>query len=66
MFGGGGGTGLWRVPEILQQLKDKVPTSELVFTNKCDVYSYGMTCYEVVGGRIPFEDYEYRSRVTLY
>lgn len=56
------GTGLWRAPEILQQLKDKVPTTELVFTEKCDVYSYGMTCYELVSGRIPFEDYECRPR----
>ena len=34
--------------------------SDLVFTEKCDVYGYGMVCYELVSGRIPFEDYEDR------
>jgi serine/threonine protein kinase len=56
------GTGLWRAPEILRQLKNKVLTSELVFTEKCDVYSYGMTCYELVSGHVPFEDYECRPQ----
>ncbi|KAG0603352.1 hypothetical protein M758_10G087000 [Ceratodon purpureus] len=49
------GTGFWRAPEILQQLKNKV--SKVVFTNKCDVYSFGMTCYELISGRLPFEDH---------
>jgi len=48
------GTGFWRAPEILQQLKDRV--SKVVFTSKADVYSFGMTCYEIVTGCIPFEN----------
>lgn len=51
------GTGFWRAPEILQQLKDGVPKSKIVFTKKSDVYSYGMTCFETVTGCIPFENY---------
>lgn len=51
-----GGTGFWRTPEVLQQLKDKtVPSSKIVFTEKMDVYSFAMTCYEIVTGRLPFE-----------
>jgi hypothetical protein len=45
-------------PEILQQLKDKVLMSKLVFMKKCYVYSYDMTCYELSSGCLPFEDYE--------
>lgn len=51
------GTGFWRALEILLRLKDKVPMSKIVFTDMCDVYSYCMTCYELVTGRIPSEDY---------
>lgn len=50
------GTRFWRAPEILQQLKDGISGSNLRFTSKVDVYSYGMTCYEIVTGHMPFED----------
>ena len=49
------GTGFWRAPEILQQLKVRIPSSELVISKMSDVYSYGMTCYEILTGCIPFE-----------
>ncbi|KAG0606739.1 hypothetical protein M758_9G163900 [Ceratodon purpureus] len=48
------GTGFWRAPEILLAVKNHNITSEL-FTEASDVYSYGMTCYEIMTGRIPFE-----------
>ena len=51
------GTAFWRAPEILQQLKDRIPTSKIRFSFEADIYSYGMTCYEIVTGRIPFEGY---------
>lgn len=49
------GTRFWRAPEILLALRNRVvvPTT---FTEKTDVYSYAMTCYEILTGRIPFED----------
>jgi serine/threonine protein kinase len=50
------GTGFWRAPEILQACKDKnVFKSPEIFTKQADVYSYGMTCYEILTGKLPFE-----------
>jgi len=51
------GTGFWRAPEILRQLKDRKSVSQVEFTMKSDVYSFGMLGYELVTGRIPFEDH---------
>lgn len=42
----------WRAPEILQALKDG---KSIVFTPKADVYSFAMTCYEILTGGIPFD-----------
>lgn len=47
------GTGFWRAPEILKALPD-VPAH--AFSEKSDVYSYAMTCYEILSGCLPFEN----------
>jgi serine/threonine protein kinase len=47
------GTGFWRAPEVLQQLKQDV--TPVILTDKADVYSYVMLCYEILTGSIPFE-----------
>ncbi|KAG0600512.1 hypothetical protein M758_11G039800 [Ceratodon purpureus] len=49
------GTKFWRAPKILLGVKnrDLQPNS---WTKKSDVYSYGMTCYEVLTGKIPLEN----------
>ncbi|KAG0577598.1 hypothetical protein KC19_5G167400 [Ceratodon purpureus] len=58
------GTKFWRAPEILRALKDKdIHIKPELFSESADVYSYAMTCYEVLTGKIPFEgvrsnDYE--------
>ncbi|KAG0569076.1 hypothetical protein KC19_6G063900 [Ceratodon purpureus] len=49
------GTGFWRAPEVLIALKNK-EFGPKTWTRKGDVYSYAMTCYEVITGFIPFED----------
>lgn len=52
------GTGFYRAPEILQTLhvfeEDRIPLSGKQL-QAADVYSFGMTCYEILTGRSPFE-----------
>ncbi|KAG0588688.1 hypothetical protein KC19_2G261800 [Ceratodon purpureus] len=49
------GTGLFRAPEILEACKEKSVSKRLeLFTMASDVYSYGMTCYEILTGKFPF------------
>jgi len=48
------GTGFWRAPEVLLALKTHTFDSD-VWTAKADVYSFAMTCYEVITGHLPFE-----------
>lgn len=59
-------TGFWRAPEILRALNaiSTLPLesrTKLPFTREADVYSFGMTCYEVLTGKIPFEDHPQSS-----
>ena len=49
------GTGFWRAPEILHQLDAGITATNLEVTPMSDVYSYGMTCYEIVTGLMLFE-----------
>jgi serine/threonine protein kinase len=50
------GTGFWRAPEILQACREKnVNKRPELFTRAADAYSYGMTCYEVLIGKLPFQ-----------
>ncbi len=49
------GTVFWRAPEVLQQLRRDV--TPMILTEKADVYSYAMLCYEILTGCIPFEDH---------
>ncbi|KAG0587185.1 hypothetical protein KC19_2G146400 [Ceratodon purpureus] len=52
------GTGFWRAPEILEAVKNRTLGTSNVFTPKVDVYSYAMTCYEILTGYVPFEHLE--------
>ncbi|KAG0614477.1 hypothetical protein M758_6G180100 [Ceratodon purpureus] len=50
------GTGFFRAPEILQACKDrKLSERPEVFSKAVDVYGFGMVCYEVLKGKLPFE-----------
>jgi serine/threonine protein kinase len=46
------GTGFWRPPEVLKAVKEDIrPT----YTAAVDVYGFGMVCYELLTGHIPFQ-----------
>jgi serine/threonine protein kinase len=49
------GTGFWRAPEVLQALKNRNGAVSDACSSKADVYSFSMTCYEVLTGCFPFE-----------
>jgi serine/threonine protein kinase len=46
------GTKFWRPPEVLKAVKEDIrPT----YTTAADVYGFGMVCYELLTGHIPFQ-----------
>ncbi|CAO2170674.1 unnamed protein product [Urochloa humidicola] len=54
---GGGGvdnTCIWYAPEVLDKVTGGDPAAGR--TEKADVYSFGMICFELLTGKVPFED----------
>jgi serine/threonine protein kinase len=49
------GTRFWRAPEVLQALRNG---TRPILSAQADVYSYGMLCYELLTGHIPFQECE--------
>jgi len=49
------GTGFWRAPEVLRAVRDRPSDLRLVYSPAVDVYGFGMVCYEILTGQIPFE-----------
>ncbi|KAG0586129.1 hypothetical protein KC19_2G066600 [Ceratodon purpureus] len=50
------GTRFYRAPEILMQIQSRLPSEKVVFTKEADIYNFGMLCYEIITGCLPFEN----------
>ena len=60
------GTGFFRAPKILQALKEgMISQKPEVFSRAADIYAYGMICYEVLTGKLPFEDHPLHHKSSL-
>jgi tRNA A-37 threonylcarbamoyl transferase component Bud32 len=67
------GTTRWMAPELFGDLKDQNvgPSSSsesnlsLKYDFKVDVYSFGMVCYEILTGRVPFFNIETNLREMI-
>ncbi|KAE8672498.1 Kinase family protein [Hibiscus syriacus] len=51
-------TFIWYAPEVLQEQEQMSPgnSTSFKYTEKAGVYSIGMLCFELLTGKVPFED----------
>ncbi|KAJ9171482.1 hypothetical protein P3X46_014845 [Hevea brasiliensis] len=47
---------IWYAPEVLEVQEQTGSARNFKYTEKSDVYSFGMVCFELVTGKVPFED----------
>ncbi|KAL2940623.1 Light-sensor Protein kinase [Bienertia sinuspersici] len=47
---------IWHAPEVLSEQEKPGNSEKQKYSEKADVYSFGMLCFEVLTGKVPFED----------
>ncbi|KAI5647158.1 hypothetical protein M9H77_33163 [Catharanthus roseus] len=47
---------IWYAPEVLSEQEQSGNGDQSKYTEKADVYSFGMICFELLTGKVPFED----------
>ncbi|XP_008791458.1 mitogen-activated protein kinase kinase kinase 7 [Phoenix dactylifera] len=47
---------IWYAPEVLLEQEQSGDAGGSKYTEKADVYSFAMICFEVLTGKVPFED----------
>uniref|UniRef100_A0A5B6ZSF4 Protein kinase domain-containing protein n=1 Tax=Davidia involucrata TaxID=16924 RepID=A0A5B6ZSF4_DAVIN len=52
----GANPGIWYAPEVLAEQEHPGSKYSSKYTEKADVYSFGMLCFEILTGKIPFEE----------
>ncbi|KAK4389207.1 Light-sensor Protein kinase [Sesamum angolense] len=47
---------IWLAPEVLAEIGQPDSKCSTKYTDKADVYSFGMLCFTLLTGKVPFED----------